>query len=455
MKALLIVCFCLAPWWVAGQYAPFKMLRYDEDYAFLKTDTSRNFYRKLKFTPLSKNGETYVSFGGDVRFQYYHVVNDEWGEQPDKNYGYVFSRYLGHADFHAGPHFRLFGELQSGMANAKASTSPADENPLDLHQAFFDVNLFRGKSRNVVFRVGRQELLYGSQRLISVREGPNNRHSFDGAKVMFSGKNVKTDLLYSHYVASKKGVFDDGYNKNVKLWGAYSVFNQVPGLQNVDLYYFGFDKKINSYDDGKGKEMRHSAGTRIWGKSQRWRYDLEAVYQFGDFAGKSVRAWTASAHVDYMLDHLVFEPELGLKTELISGDKRLGDNRMNTFNPLFPRGGYFGLAALVGPANLVDVHPSVTLNFTSKFNVDFDYDVFWRYSSQDGVYGPNAALIYPSSGIKDKFIGHQYAMVGEYVTSPFLHFGCELTYFVTGDFLRKAGPGKNLLFLCLTTEFKF
>jgi hypothetical protein len=455
MKQLLIACICLAPFCATGQYAPLKMLRYDEDYSFLKADTSAGFYRKMKFMPLSKNAGTYVSFGGDVRFQYYHVINDEWGEQPDKNYGYVFSRYLGHADFHAGGHFRLFAELQSGMANAKASTSPADENPLDLHQAFFDVNLFPEKPRNLVLRVGRQELLYGSQRLISVREGPNNRHSFDGAKVMFFGKNVKADLLYSHYVASKKGVFDDGYNKNVKLWGAYGVINRIPLFQNLDLYYFGLDKKVNSYDDGKGKEMRHSVGTRIWGKSQRWRYDLEAVYQFGDFTGKSIHAWTASAHIDYMLDHLIFEPELGLKTELISGDKRLGDNRLNTFNPLFPRGGYFGLAALIGPANLVDVHPSVTLNFTDKFNLDFDYDVFWRYSRQDGVYGPNAALIYSSSGISNKFIGHQYAMVGEYATNPFLHFGCELTYSVTGDFLRKAGPGKNLLFLCLTTEFKF
>ncbi|GGM96763.1 alginate export family protein [Dyadobacter beijingensis] len=452
---MLTACFLLAAVQCMGQYAPFKMLRYDEDYAFLKTDTSRNFYRRMKFLPLTKNGETYLSFGGDVRFQYYHVINEEWGEQPDGNYGYVFSRYLGHADFHAGRHFRFFTELQSGMANAKASTSPADENPLDLHQAFFDVNWFPEKKTNLVFRVGRQELSYGSQRLISVREGPNNRHAFDGAKVMFSGQNFRTDLLYSHYVASKKGVFDDGYNKNIKLWGAYAVLNDVPLLRNVDLYYFGFDKKANSYDDGRGKELRHSAGTRMWGKSRAWRYDVEAVYQTGDFASKTIRAWTASAHVDYMLGDLRFEPELGLKTELISGDKRLGDNRMNTFNPLFPRGGYFGLAALIGPANLIDVHPSVMLNFTEKLSVDFDYDVFWRYSSQDGVYGPNAALIYGSSGISDKFIGSQYAMAAEYVSNPFVHFGCELTYFAAGDFLRRAGPGKNLLFLCLTTELKF
>ena len=34
------------------------------------------------------------------------------------------------------------------------------------------------------FRVGRQELEYGSGRLIDVREGPNVRLSFDGFKVL-------------------------------------------------------------------------------------------------------------------------------------------------------------------------------------------------------------------------------------------------------------------------------
>jgi hypothetical protein len=455
MKRILLLCFVLVSVGTNAQYVPLKMLRYDEDYSSLESDTTDNFYHDLKFTPLSKNRRTYISFGGDVRFQYYHVINDEWGEQPDKNYGYVFSRYLGHADFHSGNHFRAFLELQSGMANAKASTSPADENPLDLHQAFFDINILPKQKKNLVFRVGRQELLYGSQRLISVREGPNNRHAFDGIKAMVSRANYKTDLLYTHYVASKKGVFDDGYNKNIKLWGAYNVINKIPLLQNADVYYFGFEKKSNSYDDGKGKEMRHSVGTRIWGKDERWRYDLEAIYQFGDFAGKSIRAWTASAHVDYVLKNLRFQPEFGIKAEVISGDKRLGDSRLNTFNPLFPRGGYFGLAALIGPANLVDVHPSVNFSFTEKLSVDFDYDIFWRYSANDGVYGPNAAMIYSSSDIAEKLIGHQYSMVTEYATNPFLHFGCELTYFQTGPFLRQAGPGKNLLFLCLTAELKF
>ncbi|WP_221392967.1 alginate export family protein [Dyadobacter sp. NIV53] len=456
MKNVLIPLLFLISLQSYGQLKPvFKQLRYDEDYTFLKADTAVGFYQKMKYTALSRDGNTYVSFGGDVRFQYYHVVNDEWGEQPDRNYGYVFSRYLGHADFHAGKYFRAFLQLQSGMANAKAATSPADENPLDLHQAFIDINLSGRSNSNFTIRLGRQELYYGSQRLISVREGPNTRHSFDGLKTTYTSQNQKTDFFFTHYVASKKGLFDDGFYKNTKLWGAYAVFNQVQLLQNVDLYYLGINKKTGIFDDGRGEELRHSGGTRIWGKTQDWRYDLEAVYQFGDFADKKIRAWTASAHIDYMLNHLKFKPELGLKTEVISGDARYGDGKMGTFNPLFPRGGYFGLAALIGPANLIDLHPSVNLTFSEKLSLDLDYDVFWRYSSNDGVYGPNAAMIYSGKGINSKFTGQQYSTVLGYESSPFLSFGAEFTWFKAGSFLQKAGPGKDILFACLTAEFKF
>jgi hypothetical protein len=456
MKHFLFLFLYAIPLSAFSQFAPaFRQLRYNEDYAFLKGDTATGFYQRMKYTSLSKDGGTYLSFGGSVRFQYYHVVNDEWGGQPDKNYGYVFSRYLGHADLHAGKYFRAFLELQSGMANGKAATSPADENPLDLHQAFFDLNLPLLNFNNFTIRLGRQELYYGSQRLISVREGPNTRHSFEGVKTIYTTKNQQTDFFYTRYVTAKKGLFDDGYYGNIKLWGLYSVFNEVHWLQNVDLYYLGINKKTGAYDDGKGEELRHSAGTRIWGKSKNWDYDIEGVYQFGDFAGKKISAWTASAHIDYILNHLKFQPEIGLKTEIISGDAHYGDDKLGTFNPLFPRGGYFGLAALIGPANLVDLHPSVNLNFTEKFALDLDYDVFWRYSNNDGVYGPNAAMIYSGKGIGSKFTGQQYSAVFGYEASPFLNFGAEFTWFKTGPFLQKASPGRDLLFACLTAQLKF
>src|SRR6185436_16604122 len=129
--------------------------------------------------------------------------------------------------------------------------------------------------------------------------GPNNRQSFDAVKLLYSQSNFKADLFFSHFVRSKPNIFDDGFNKNNKFWGAYIVRNKLLFLQNLDLYYLGLWKKTAAFDDGIAKELRHSIGSRIWSNKNNWRYDIEGVYQFGRFAEKNIDAWTLSFNTGY------------------------------------------------------------------------------------------------------------------------------------------------------------
>src|SRR5262245_64286182 len=55
-----------------------------------------------------------------------------------------------------------------------------DENTLDVHQGFLDVALLRPRDNaSLILRAGRQELAFGSARLVSLREGTNVPLSFD------------------------------------------------------------------------------------------------------------------------------------------------------------------------------------------------------------------------------------------------------------------------------------
>jgi hypothetical protein len=436
--------------------APFKQLRYEEDYTILKQDSNRHWYTTTKYDPLSKNGNTYLSFGGDIRYQYQWFENENWGESPKDNNGFVLTRYLAHADFHAGKHFRTFVQLQSSFANGRVEQpSPVDENQLDLHQAFADLAFSLLKEQSLTIRTGRQELLYGSQRLVAVRDGPNNRQAFDAARLLYTHPGWKADVFFSHYVQSKQQIFDDGFKQNTRLWGAYVVKNNLPILNNADVYYFGLLKKNAKFDDGAGREVRHSVGSRIWATKKFWRYDVEGVYQFGDLADKKISAWTFSVNTGYKFANTKLKPELGIKTELISGDAKYNDNKLQTFNPLFPRGGYFGLVSLIGPANLIDIHPSFDLELSRKVSFNMDYDIFWRYSRNDGIYGPNVAMIYSGKNSDQKSIGRQYSSHLEYVPNNFLYFRCEFTWFKASDFLQDVGPGKNILFTATTVQLKF
>jgi len=458
VKAYAIILFLLICENGVSQLRPaFKPLRYDEDYSSLEKDSAKSWYNKLKFSPLSNCKKAYISYGGEMRFQYFYTKNEQWGDVPQDHDGYVLTRWLAHADLHAGPHFRTFVQVQSSLANSRYDPGPVDDNPLELHQAFVDINTNEASPSRFTFRIGRQELMYGSQRLVAVRDNPNNRQSFDALRSIFMSPKYRVDLFFSDYVAAKPNIFDDGFNKNVKFWGAYIVRSKIPVLNNIDFYYFGLRKRHAKFDDsdGEGKELRHSVGTRIWSNYKKWSYDFEALYQFGKFAGGDISAWTASINTAYQFTAVKFRPLLSLKTELISGDKTYGDNRLETFNPLFPRGAYFGLAALIGPLNLIDAHPSISLSLTEKLSFDVDFDLFWRYSRNDGLYATNSSLIYSGKTSDDKYIGSQLGGSLVYRPNDFLYFRSEFTWFNADDYLKSAGAGKDIMFAGLTAQLKF
>lgn len=437
-------------------YPDFKPMRFDENYTFLQTDTvNKSWYKKLKYIPLSVSGKTYLSLGGEVRYQYFYAKNEKWGDDPVDNDGYTLNRLLLHADFHMGKYFRAFVQLQSSNSSGRIDPGPVESNPLEIHQGFIDIALLGEKDKQLLFRVGRQELSYGSQRLVAVRDGPNNRQSFDAVKAVSSFGNYRGDFFYSHYVVAQDGIFDDYSNKKRAFWGSYFTIGKIPALKNIDLYYLGYKRANANFDDATGKELRHSAGTRIWGKYENWRYDAEAVYQFGNVDVKDIQAWTVSLNTGYRFSSAILKPEIGFKVELISGDKTSGDGKLETFNPLFPRGAYFGLASVIGPSNLVDFHPSLSFELYRNIEWVIDYDMFWRYSETDGIYGPNTIMIYPGDTTDAKEIGRQLESEIIYQPNPYLYFRFEATLFKAGDFLKASGAGKNMFFTGITMQLKF
>ncbi|MCW5923921.1 MAG: alginate export family protein [Saprospiraceae bacterium] len=436
----------------AQGFPAFKSLRFNEDYSFLQNDSSEHWYKHLKYKPLGKKQAHYRSFGGELRWQYQFYKNEEWGDAPPDDDGFLYLRNLFHADFHFGKKSRLFAQLKSNfMANRPQPPRQIDENQLDLHQFFGDFSFGKWLAR-----AGRQEFSFGSQRLVAVREGPNNRQTFDAARLVRETARFRADAFVARAVTDRPGIFDDGVvPPGASLWGLYTVTNQVRFLKNVDLYYLGFYTENGVFDDGRGRERRHSFGTRIWGKGGAWQYDGEAVYQFGDFLDKTISAYTASLHLRYTLTGVKNQPVLGLKTEIISGDRAHDDGALQTFNPLFPRGAYFGLAALIGPANMMDFHPCIEWPLGKTWSVSADYDVFWRYSLADGIYGPNVRPIYSGRGTSARHIGNQ---LGANVTwEPNRHFNLQLegTWFAAGPYLREVGAGKDVFFTAVTVQFKY
>src|ERR1043166_2340550 len=296
------LCFRL---WVAScttllgaEQPAFQTLRYNEDWSALRDSAPRtHFLDSAKYIPLSPNADWYLSFGGEARLKYELYTEPVFNQKPADENGFLLQRYLVHADLHATPYFRVFGQLQSSLEDFRnGGPRPSDRDDLDFHQAFLDVRVPLPHDDSVPLRGGRQEMAYGSQRLISARESPNNRLAFDAARVLARFGEWQADAWLGQPVEIDTGIFDDQRISETTFWGAYVTgpVQFVPGLR-ADFYYLGLSRENARFARGTANETRHSLGTRLFGKQGALDWNFEFVGQFGSFGDADILAWTAAS----------------------------------------------------------------------------------------------------------------------------------------------------------------
>ncbi len=448
-----VIIFLLSVSRATGQ--SFKLMRFDEDYSGLK-DSARTFYRKIKYTGLSNNGNAYISFGGAARMEYVDFNNEDWGRLGIGHNAFLLQRYDVHADLHLHERFRIFAQIRSAWETGRSNgPRPIDEDHLNIQNLFIDAAIINRKDQQLILRAGRQELDYGSGRLISVREGPNLRLYFDGAKLMYSTSRWSIDGFAMMADTTYTGAFDNKRGKQVNLWGLYSKII-IPAFPNIDLYYIGIKRDRSSFEEGVNKELRHTAGTRIWRYGGGFIYNLEAAWQFGTFGSGLINAWTASVEAGYLFEDLPGKPAISLRNDYISGDRKKGDGDLQSFNPLYPKGGYFGFSPQIGPVNLIDLHPYATINIGKKILAQADVVLNWRYSLQDGIYRPSGGFNLAGSSSPERHIGTAYLASFVYSMNKFLSLNCGFQYFKTGAFIRDMTPTpKDGLFFNTRVSFKF
>src|SRR5712672_3198636 len=283
----------------------YKLLREDEDWSFLRDPRlRRDPWDKIKYIPLRKNSDDwYMTIGGEARAVWEQIGNDNWGQQPFMN-GYLNTRYMFYFDVHYGKHVRSFVELKSGLNSYRIGGSrPIDEKKLDFQAAYLELGTGEGPNW-IRLRAGRQEMEYGSGRLIDVREGPNVRLSFDGFKVMARINTWRIDGFAMRPDSDKPGFFDNAPDHQVGFWGIYAT-RPLSRKVSLEAYYLGLDRKRSTFQRGTAQELRHSLGVRvsrpIATEQSGWDFDQEALWQFGTFGPANIRAWTVASETGYRL----------------------------------------------------------------------------------------------------------------------------------------------------------
>jgi hypothetical protein len=438
----------------------YRLLRSDEDWTFLRDKNLHcDFWDTIKYVPLQRSDKNwFVTFGGEARETWEQIGNDNWGQSPIMN-GYLNERYMSYADVHYGPHVRTFVELKSGIGSYRAGgPRPIDEKRLDFQSGFLEVG---GETSwgSVHVRTGRQELEYGSGRLVDVREGPNVRLSFDGFLARTKIHAWQVDGFAMRPDEDKPGFFDNDPDHAVGFWGAYAT-GPIPDKIQLDLYYLGQDRKDGAFERGTAHELRHSLGVRVSrpvaSERPSWDFDDEALWQFGSFGAANIRAWTMATETGYRIPTIPLKPRFSVKADISSGDHP-AKNTLGTFNPLYPKGNYFGVLATTGPGpiNFIDVHPHVEASAPGNVSLSFDWIFQWRQSLDDGVYAVPGFLIRASDGSRARFVGNRPGTEIRWQANRHLWFQGDYGVFYAGRFLKETQPGRNLNYWALWTGYKF
>src|SRR5436190_10308247 len=213
----------------ANSPPPYTLSRFDEDYRYLRDPaegTERDFFDPIKYIKFNDKGDIYLSLGGQVRYRYEYFNDFNFGAGPQDDDGYHLIRMLAHADLHLGENFRLFVQGKSALIEDRDGGPRAvDADEIDIQQAFgeFDFRFNADRDRAMI-RAGRQDLIYGAQRLIGVSDWTNVRRTFDGVRGSVGIGNQTIDLFWVRPVLVHKESLNPS-DDDTNFVGIYDVIN--------------------------------------------------------------------------------------------------------------------------------------------------------------------------------------------------------------------------------------
>lgn len=436
--------------------------RYNEDWSTLADPANRTGAptEKFKYIPLDASGNDYLTTGLEVRLRDEAYHGNVLGNSAAPNDGYLWVRALPYADLHVGlggARVRAFVQpIIAYAVGVQPAASAIDQTRLDMLQAFADVEFNLGEQTTLRLRAGREMMSLGTERLVGTRYGPNVPLAFDGGRAILHHGRLTLNAFYLRPVEPGAGTFDDHTSTGRALWGVYAT--RVIGTAGVDLYYLGYRNKSATFEQGKGREVRHTIGARFFGKADGWHWNVEGIGQFGQFTttgAGSIGAWSFGSEVGRSFASAPLKPDLTLRFNMASGDKSSKDNHLGTFNALFPKGKYFGELSPIGPYNLVNIQPVAVFQLGHGVSASVMGAAYWRQTTGDGVYDIPGHLLAASNGSQARFVGKEAEASLQWRTTSALTLEGSLSWFRSGSFLRESGVGRDIRMIGMEANYRF
>jgi hypothetical protein len=475
----------------------YQVLRFNEDWSVLKgkdTSATGDFLDRLKFIALDEKGDFWLSLGGQVRERFEYWNNFNFGQ---RSYGtgsgarvyndhdsYLDSRFMFHTDLHLGPNVRIFAEGKSAMSwdrDLMATGSPAsrgtrtlDDDSIDLQNAFADLILPFDDQCKLTIRGGRQELAFGSQRLISTLDWSNARRTWEGISAIAKFGDWTATGFWTRYVPLQKFGFNEE-DHNIEFYGLFAT-GKLPWQEiGLDLYWIGidsdsngfagstFNRFINSTTSVSGKDDRQTVGGRLFGKFGKsgFDYELEGAYQFGKHASQDISACMVTGVLGYSFNDTPWSPRVYGAIDYASGDDSVG-GQTTTFNQLLPFGhAYLGYIDAVARQNIIDPNMGVSVKpIPDKLTITLDGHLFWLAEQGDALYNAGGVISRNGSPTASSFVGAEIDLWAKYQFDRHIALMGGYSHFFAGNFIDDTATTANkadndIDFLYMTIQFTF
>jgi hypothetical protein len=414
-----------------------KSVFYDNDFAYLEDPEYHGHCLGdcWKLMPVGNCGQYgTLDVGGQTRLRYHHEVGmgqDVSGPGmlrfEDTTHDILLSRFRLYGNWKANDCTRVYVEgifAEVTDDNGTYLPRPIDINCGDFLNAFIDYEL----QTDMTVRVGRQELLYGAERLISPLDWANTRRTFEGVKLMTAEGDWRADAFYTHFVPVKPFELDEA-DYDQPFYGLYSTY---AGWENktLDLYYIGYDYNFAGAPIATDFSL-DTLGSRLFGAKGDWLYEFEGGVQFGRQSGlfQDQEAGFATGGIGHKFPKHSWTPTVWFYYDYASGNFPGGD--FNRFNQLFPLGHkYFGFIDAVQRSNVESPNVLLTMSPTKKWDFLMWYWYFMANSGSDIIPSLGGT---PVQSTSRTHFGDELDLLAKYKINPRSNILFGYSHFWRGD----------------------
>jgi len=313
----------------------------------------------------------------DLRERYQSFQNFNFNKNLDTNVTEIDSRLYFKATGDFGHGLRVFFQPQAVLVQNKnkVSLGTQDLSQADLLQAYLE---YQWKS--VAVRLGRQQLVYGDQRLLGHLGWKDVARTFDGFKVMYHRDQFSVDVFAVHpsdiIAMTPSPVVPQGQSlvtwEDRSLVGLYGTY-QSAKKAGVDVYFINWSHRQKA-SVGKGRKI-NTYGMRGFGTWYALDVKFEAVFQSGDWVSQIRQSASAfSIKAGYMFS--TWRTRVGIEYDYSLGDDKttVGTHRNFVF-PFHTNHALYGEMDRFSWANMKDIILSVKTSplypLTMMLNVHF------------------------------------------------------------------------------------